>query len=67
MITAGATPHSELESRVRFAPPTEDAKTATAAKSSTAKITRLSFDDYHMTWSGIATSKPTQEMKNPCK
>lgn len=66
-VEAGITPHSELESRVRFATPTEE-KTftqVTASKPAPTKITRLSFDDYHMTWSGIATSKPTQEIKNP--
>lgn len=53
---------------MRFATPTETTKVATAAyKPSSSKITRLSFDDYHTTWSGIATSKPAQELKNPCK
>lgn len=66
-VEAGVTPHSEIESRVRFATPTEETKTfiATSTKSTPAKITRLSFDDYHTTWSGIATSKPAHEMKNP--
>ncbi|XP_063434147.1 ubiquitin-conjugating enzyme E2 U-like [Mytilus trossulus] len=65
-VEAGITPHSELESRVRFATPTETTKVTTAAyKPSSSKITRLSFDDYHTTWSGIATSKPAQELKNP--
>ena len=67
LFSAGVTPHSEIESRVRFATPTEETKTfiATANKSTPAKITRLSFDDYHTTWSGIATSKPAHQMKNP--
>ena len=31
------------------------------------KAARISFEDYHSTWSGIATSKSTIEAKNPCK
>lgn len=67
-ISAGITPHSDMESRVRFATPTEAVKTANAPKpAGSQRITRLSFDDYYTTWSGIATSKPAMEVKNPCK
>lgn len=65
-VEAGITPHSDIESRVRFATPTEVVKTANAPKpQGSQRITRLSFDDYHSTWSGIATSKPAMETKNP--
>ena len=31
------------------------------------RSTKLSFDDYHMTWQAIATSKPKESVENQCK
>ena len=28
------------------------------------RTTKLSFDDYHMTWRSIATSRPTEDTQN---
>lgn len=62
------TPHQDLESRVRFATPDRNRKQYTGtARTANPPVTRLSFDDYFMTWSGIATSKPTMETPNPRK
>ena len=68
MISVGATPHAELESRVRFKIP-EDQKShrKSDSKGSSHRIAKLSFEDYHVTWSGIATSKARADLKNPCK
>ena len=30
-------------------------------------MAKVSFEDYHNTWSGIATSKWAPEARNPCK
>lgn len=68
LFLAGVTPHQDLESRVRFATPDTQRKHYTGtARTANPAVTRLSFDDYHLTWSGIATSKPTLETPNPCK
>lgn len=68
VFIAGVTPHQDLESRVRFATPDRNRKQYTGtAKTANPPVTRLSFDDYFMTWSGIATSKPTIETPNPRK
>ncbi|KAK3091615.1 hypothetical protein FSP39_021223 [Pinctada imbricata] len=69
-VEAGVTPHAELESRVRFASPMDEPKRYSAAANTprataVTKVSRLSFEDYHNTWCGIATSKPVQDSKNP--
>ena len=67
MFTAGLSPH------------VPDTKTAGVREvkvkhinlepktSSTKKIAQVSFEDYHTTWSGIATSKSNPQEKNPRK
>ncbi|KAL4235772.1 Ubiquitin-conjugating enzyme E2 U [Mactra antiquata] len=63
----GQTSHSDLESRVRFKIPEEQKHihiTDSAGKTRS-KVAKLSFEDYHITWSGIATSKAKQDLKNP--
>ncbi|KAJ8306488.1 hypothetical protein KUTeg_017033 [Tegillarca granosa] len=65
-VEAGVTPHGDLESRVKFVPQEEMPKRYDAPKTAAPRVTRMSFEDYHKTWCGIATSKPIQDMKNPC-
>ena len=31
------------------------------------RVSKLSFDDYHTTWCGIATSKTKPDAVNPCR
>ncbi|XP_002732357.1 ubiquitin-conjugating enzyme E2 U-like [Saccoglossus kowalevskii] len=54
---SGWKPHEEKR------PPKEEVKHTT--QTATRRLFRISFDDYHTTWAGIATSKPKSEMKNP--
>ncbi|XP_053395875.1 ubiquitin-conjugating enzyme E2 U-like isoform X2 [Mercenaria mercenaria] len=63
----GEAPHSGLESRVRFKIP-DDAncnRKQSGGIQAGAKVAKLSFEDYHITWSGIATSKARHDLKNP--
>ena len=39
----------------------------TPPQTSGKKAAKISFEDYHLTWSGIATSKSDKNSKNPCK
>ena len=39
----------------------------TPPQASGKKAAKISFEDYHLTWSGIATSKSDKNSKNPCK
>ncbi|WAR23263.1 UBE2U-like protein [Mya arenaria] len=60
------TPHADLESRVRFkVPDTQKSSRKIFTSRPPAKMAKLSFEDYHVTWSGIATSKARQDLKNP--
>ncbi|XP_035699831.1 ubiquitin-conjugating enzyme E2 U-like [Branchiostoma floridae] len=61
-VHAGLSPHEEEERKIRrdFQP-----FVAPAAKTAGIKTRKVSFDEYHTTWSGIATSKATPAMKNP--
>ncbi|CAH1244045.1 UBE2U [Branchiostoma lanceolatum] len=61
-VQAGLSPHLEEESKIRrdFQP-----FVAPTAKTAGVKTRKVSFDEYHTTWSGIATSKATPAMKNP--
>lgn len=63
----GQTAHSELESRVRFRIPEDDKpnRKQESGLRTRSKVAKLSFEDYHITWSGIATSKARQDLKNP--
>ena len=65
--TAGGTPYLKTaDSKVTFDKlPPEIPRTAPTRE--TAKVSKLSFEDYHKTWSGIATSKTNDAVKNPCK
>ena len=67
-ISVSRTPHTDLESRVRFKIP-EDSRSSRKFDSvrTAPRVAKLSFEDYHVTWSGIATSKARQDLKNPCK
>ncbi|XP_052274359.1 ubiquitin-conjugating enzyme E2 U-like isoform X2 [Dreissena polymorpha] len=60
------TPHSDFESRVRFKiPDGEKSGRKTYSSKPPSKVAKLSFEDYHITWSGIATSKARSDLKNP--
>ena len=57
-----------VESRVRFkVPETHKSSRKTFSTKPPSKVAKLSFEDYHITWSGIATSKARPDLKNPCK
>ncbi|OWF37680.1 ubiquitin-conjugating enzyme E2 U-like [Mizuhopecten yessoensis] len=64
-VDAGVTSHHDMESRVRFTTPEKLPSRQPTQRTAGARISRLSFDDYHNTWCGIATSKSTPDMKNP--
>lgn len=68
LISAGVSPHLDLDSRVHFATTENVNVTArkTVDKPVGSKVAKLSFEDYHMTWCGIATSKYRLEAKNSC-
>ncbi|XP_064626497.1 ubiquitin-conjugating enzyme E2 U-like [Lineus longissimus] len=65
-IEAGLHPHVDTTARVRFQP-VEQRQTPRSSKTSHVppKVYKLSFEDYHLTWSGMATSVPKADMKNP--
>ncbi|KAL5022162.1 hypothetical protein ScPMuIL_001317 [Solemya velum] len=65
-LEAGVSPHLDLDSRVHFATTENVNVTArkTVDKPVGSKVAKLSFEDYHMTWCGIATSKYRLEAKN---
>ena len=66
-FSVSRTPHADLESRVRFKIPEETRSSRKFDSVRTApRVAKLSFEDYHVTWSGIATSKARQDLKNPC-
>ena len=65
VISAGLSPHPK--DKVRFAPQKEEPPTRDAPKTSQPKVSKLSFEDYHQTWCGIATSKSQYDTKNPCE
>lgn len=62
-VEVGMMPHAELkipqtyskEPSVKYDPP----------KTTPTRVSKLSFADYHSTWSGIATSKVQTDAKNP--
>ena len=64
LFVAGLSPHPK--EKVRFAPTKEEPPTRDVPKTAGAKVSKLSFEDYHQTWCGIATSKSQQDAKNPC-
>ncbi|KAK7495060.1 hypothetical protein BaRGS_00013700, partial [Batillaria attramentaria] len=63
-INAGESPHFE-DSKVTFAQlPAPSAKRFSVPRTAPKRVTKLSFDDYHLTWQSIATSKPTESSQN---
>ena len=65
-LLVGQALNSGLESRVRFKIPEDENKKPGTSAHSQPKVAKLSFEDYHITWSGIATSKARHDLKNPC-
>ena len=68
LLTAGLKPHNE--DKVRFIVSKDQGdqvkqQQKKAPKTGSKKAAKISFEDYHATWSGIATSKPKEESKNP--
>ncbi|KAK7101327.1 ubiquitin-conjugating enzyme E2 U-like isoform X2 [Littorina saxatilis] len=61
-IEAGGSPQLE-DTKVKFA--TIEHYPPAPRTASVKRPTKLSFDDYHMTWRSIATSKPTENADNP--
>lgn len=66
LFLAGLNPFSQTD-KVRFMPQKEAPPTKTAPASAPPKKGKLSFEDYHNTWSGIATSKTNIDSKNICE
>jgi len=65
-VEAGGSPYlrTTTDSKVRFEKMPE-LPPRTAPTRGPSKISKLSFDDYHKTWSGIATSKTNPKAVNP--
>ena len=70
MLAAGLDPNLTAE-HFRLTPEPEPVKIVreipTPPQTSGKKAAKISFEDYHLTWSGIATSKSDKNSKNPCK
>ena len=70
LMTAGGSPQVRQPDShaVRFnqddAPARSSRPTRTAGGNT--RVSKLSFDDYHTTWCGIATSKTRPDAINPC-
>ncbi|XP_076463029.1 ubiquitin-conjugating enzyme E2 U-like [Babylonia areolata] len=65
-IDAGASPHLE-DTKVKFAQlPENQVRQLPAPRTGggVLRSTKLSFEDYHMTWRSIATSKPEESVQN---
>ena len=65
LITAGLDPHLPKE-KVRFAPVKKEAPKPPSAPSEVSSVGKISFEEYHLTWKHIATSKSTDSDKNMC-
>ena len=63
---AGLTPH-EGTVKMRNEYVSETPKRNNPPQTAPSHVAKLSFADYHSTWSGIATSKVHTEAKNPCE
>ncbi|XP_074642654.1 ubiquitin-conjugating enzyme E2 U-like isoform X2 [Tubulanus polymorphus] len=65
-VEAGLSPHLEREySTVPFqAPTTPEPIKSNSNVHVPVKVSKMSFEDYHTVWSGIATSKPAESSKN---
>ena len=65
---AGLAPYSSTKPKVIFSPEIKK-KTPepTHTQTERPRISKVNFDDYFTTWCGIATSKPQNDSKNPCK
>lgn len=70
-VEVGLHPQSADDEKVRFGPVSESPVQFYKQPSNvqqpqrTSKISKLSFEDYHSTWAGIATSKARSDHKNP--
>lgn len=64
-IEAGDSPHLEQDAKVTFANvPGGGTKRFSVPRTAPKRVTKLSFDDYHLTWQSIATSKPKDSAEN---
>ena len=66
VILAGLHPHLS-DSKVRFAPPREELPPPPSTQTAKKKTSNVSFEEYHATWTGIATSKSDENQENPCR
>jgi len=65
-VEAGGSPYlRNADSKVRFEQEPPEPPPRTAPTRSGCKVSKLSFEDYHRTWSGIATSKTHGQAVNP--
>ena len=68
-VLAGLCPHQEDEDSSKNVN-TSSQNVKSGVMPTTAAIkkkARISFEDYHSTWLGIATSKSDTEIANPCE
>ena len=56
-----------LKQKVSFGPKKETKAPEKRKQTTPLRIGKLSFEDYHMTWSSIATSKISDQFSNPRK
>ena len=66
-LLAGLKPHTADDvDLTRISPKEEELpERALDEKKKTIKLGKVSFDDYHAMWSGIATTKPVSDSSNP--
>ncbi|XP_031550533.1 ubiquitin-conjugating enzyme E2 U-like [Actinia tenebrosa] len=64
-VDAGLKPHLENEIEVTKPEKQEQPAKNTEQSNKRLQIAKISFDDYHSLWSGIATTRPVPSSKNP--
>lgn len=66
-LPAGLKPHTAEDIDLTRVSPKEPGPTERTLeeKKKTVKLGKVSFDDYHAMWSGIATTKPVPDSSNP--
>ncbi|XP_078352893.1 ubiquitin-conjugating enzyme E2 U-like isoform X2 [Oculina patagonica] len=66
-VEAGLKPHTAEDVDLTRISPKDQGPTGRILddKKKTVKVGKLSFDDYHAMWSGIATTKPVPDSSNP--
>lgn len=66
IVSAGLKPHLEEELEVtKPEKPEAQAENTEQSNKRLVQIAKISFDDYHSLWSGIATTRPAPTSKNP--